>query len=160
MKALIVYHSVSGHTLEAARYVEHGLVSAGFEVVTVRAEKYNRSHLVEARVVAVGTPCHLGSLPWRSGISRPIREFLERLPPASLKTRVAVPFCVHCLRGGGKTLDRMRARFLELGAAQALPGLVIRAGSVLSLWQGRNISEAEANALRALGQRAAALVPK
>ncbi len=157
MKTLIVFHSQSGHTLEAAYYLEQGLLGAGFEVIRSRPAEFKRKFLEESRVVLVGTPCHAGSVPGCNGISKPIRDFLGQLPENALKGRIALPFCVYSRYGGRKTLTAMSGLLGGLGADVVMPGIAVRAGSCLSLWSGPNISQIDAKALRDIGVRIKAL---
>jgi len=73
VKALVVYDSVYGNTEKVAKALASGLEMGGAEVNCVKVDKVELDKLGAIDLLAVGGPVHA------FGVSKPIKEFLERL---------------------------------------------------------------------------------
>ncbi len=134
MRAVIVVHSQSGHTVLLARAIADRLRHAGHEtdihllrtqgVVKPRAPEVtikNPPDLSDCDCVLVGGPV------WGFTASPVILSLLSRMAP--LKGKTAVPFVTMGLPlrafGANQALSRMRAKLEALGAT-VLPGEALR----------------------------------
>jgi flavodoxin len=72
-KALVVYDSVYGNTEKVARALAKGLEDSGVDVDCLRVDAVKFDKLSGYDLLVVGSPVHAWS------VSKPIKEFLERL---------------------------------------------------------------------------------
>jgi flavodoxin len=72
-KALVVYDSVYGNTEKVARALAKGLEDSGVDVDCVRVDSAKFDELSGYDLLVIGSPVHAWS------VSKPIKEFLERL---------------------------------------------------------------------------------
>ncbi|HXX87956.1 MAG TPA: flavodoxin domain-containing protein [Candidatus Acidoferrum sp.] len=73
VNALIVYHSVYGNTEKVAMALATGLKSGDVDVSVVKVDAVKLDDMGKVDLLCVGSPVHA----WN--ISKPMREFLERL---------------------------------------------------------------------------------
>ena len=160
MEALIVYHTISGHTRRAADDIAEGLRSEGVSVCLLAAGEVGEWDVAGKSIVVVGSPCHAGSLSIRAGLSGPIRSVLKKLPASALAGKVGGAFSVHSAYGGAKTVRAIEKALRAAGADVPHPGVVVKAGVPFSLVTGPLASEESRRELRALGSALAKAAPK
>jgi flavorubredoxin len=73
VKALVVYYSMYGNTEKVAMALAVGLESGGVDVSVVKVDAVKFDELGGVDLLCVGSPVHAWS------ISKPVKEFLERL---------------------------------------------------------------------------------
>ncbi len=152
MKAIIVYHTKTGHTKRAAEDVATGLQAAGVDAQFLHASDVRGDGLADADIVVVGSPCHAGSCRIRGGLSGPIRSALRRLEPTALAGKVAGAFAANCAYGGHVTVAAIEKALAAAGAKIPQKGIVVRAGVPFSVTVGPMTSEAAREELRQFGQ--------
>jgi menaquinone-dependent protoporphyrinogen IX oxidase len=151
MKALIIYHTKTGHTRQAAADVAEGLKALGVEVSIQPAKTLTEWDVEDRDIVVVASPCHAGSVSIRAGVSGPVLSLLKRLRADTLTGKVAGAFSVNCAYGGQKTVDAIEKHLQAAGARTPQQGVVIRAGVPLSLFKGPMASKKSRNQLREFG---------
>ena len=152
MKALIIYHTNTGHTRRAAEDIVDGLKDQGMDVSIQAAGELAEWDAADQDVVIVGSPCHAGSVAIRAGVSGPIRSVLKKLKPATLEGKVAGAFSVNCAYGGQRTVHAIEEHLQAAGAQVPHPGVVVRAGVPFSLFKGPMASEEDRGQLREFGR--------
>jgi flavorubredoxin len=151
MNALIVYHTVTGHTRRAAEDIAEGLRSEGVSARLQAASEMTGWDVADVAIVMVGSPCHAGSVAIRSGLSGAIRSVLKKLGASALAGKVGGGFSVHCVYGGHRTVRAIEKRLASCGARVPQPGVVVRAGVPLSIVTGPLASEEDRRRLREFG---------
>jgi flavodoxin len=151
MNALIVYHTVSGHTKRAAEDIADGLRSEGVSSQIQAANAMTDWDVAGVALVIVGSPCHAGSVALRSGLPGPMRSILRRLRTTSLAGKLGAAFSVHCAYGGHRTVRAIEKHLASCGARIPEPGVVVRAGVPLSVMTGPLASEEDRRRLREFG---------
>lgn len=73
LKALVVYHTMYGNTEKVAKALAKGLEDGGVKVDVVKVDTVKFEELGRVDLLAVGSPVHAWNM------SKPVREFLERL---------------------------------------------------------------------------------
>jgi flavodoxin len=153
MKALVVYWTHTGHTRRAAEDLAAGLRSAGVDVDLADLRAGNVPDPAEYELLAVGSPCHAGSIKFAgTGIARAVERWLRALPRGALAGKTAAAFSVHSGMGARRTVGSMEGLLADAGAKVVSPGPVVKAGVPFSLWEGPRASEADREALRAFGR--------
>lgn len=153
MKALIVYHSKTGHTKQAAEDIAKGLEAEGVECVIREAAKGVTEPVQEFEIVLVGSPTY-----GNRGYHKPARQverFLDSLSPRGLEGKVCAAFTVHAAMGGGSVVSGTEKMLADRGGKVISGGPVIKAGAPLSLWKGPNASQADVQKCEEFGKRAA-----
>jgi flavorubredoxin len=156
MKAIIMYHTRTGHTRRAAEDIAEGLRGEGVAAQLVHADEVNGADLGEADVVAVGSPCHAGSCRIRGGLSGPVRSALKRLARGSLAGKAGGAFAVNYAYGGHVTVGAIEKALAKAGVRLVRPGVVVKAGVPFSLAVGPLASHEARERLRDFGRRLAA----
>ena len=152
LKALIVYDTITGHSRRAAEDIAEGLASEGVSPRLQSAGEMTEWDTTDLAVLAVGGPCHAGSLAIRAGLSGPIRSILRRLTAGGLADKVAGAFAVHCAYGGHRTVRAIEKRLRSVGARVIEPGVIVKAGVPFSVVRGPMASEESREQLRELGR--------
>jgi len=152
MDALIVYHTITGHTRRAGEDIAAGLGAAGVPAQLVAAKEMKGWDAADAAILVVGSPCHAGSCHVRGGLAGPIRSLLKRLGPATLAGKVGGAFAVNCALGGQLTVRTIEDALTAAGARVPEPGVVVRAGVPFSLYVGPMASDEARERLRQFGQ--------
>jgi flavorubredoxin len=163
MNALIVYHTVTGHTKRAAEDIADGLRREGVSARLQAAGEVAAWDVADVALVLVGSPCHAGSVALRSGLPGAIRSLLRKLGASALAGKLGGAFSVHCAYGGHRTVRAIEKRLASCGARVPEPGVVLRAGVPLSVVTGPLASEEDRRRLREFGcslARAAKAEPK
>jgi flavodoxin len=138
MRALLLYHTKTGHTLEAAEAIAKGITSAGSMVQLVPAKEFLPSQMADYNMLIVGSPCWGGSM--GAGISGPIQKALNGLS-TEVKGKTCAGFSVNGGKGGLNTVRAMGAILNGKGCAKYISGPVAKAGAPLSLWKGPAVTE-------------------
>jgi len=152
MEALVIYHTISGHTKRAAEDIAAGLSEAGAAATLAAAGELGDLDVGKFGVVVIGSPCHAGSLAIRSGVCGPVLGVLKRLKATKLPGVVGGAFAVHCTYGGHRTVARIEKALRAAGADVPEPGVVVTAGVPFSLFTGPMASDAARQELRELGK--------
>ena len=160
MEALIVYHTISGHSRRAAEDIAEALRGEGVSASLALAGQSGEWDLEAKGIVVVGSPCHAGSLAVRAGLAGPIRSALKKLPPRALAGKVGGAFAVHSAYGGARTVRAIEKRLRAAGADLPHPGVVVKAGVPFSLVTGPLASDQSRERLRALGRALARAAAK
>jgi flavodoxin len=158
--ALIVYSTRTGHTADAAHYVAEGLEAAGVETNVVTAEEAEPDDVEGCDVVAVGSPCHAGSMPLAGGVCVPVQSWLDAVADGALEGVVAGAFSPYSTAGGNRTVHTLDEMLRDRGAQVPCPGVAVKAGIPFSLWRGPEIDRRGAGRLRDLGRDMAAELEK
>jgi menaquinone-dependent protoporphyrinogen IX oxidase len=125
MEALIVYHTISGHTRRAAEDIAEGLRSEGVSACLRAAAEMREWDLAGQAIVVVGSPCHAGSLSIRAGLSGPIRSVLKKLPASALVGKAGGAFSVHSPCHGAEKVRAIKKYLRAAVVAVPHPGVVI-----------------------------------
>lgn len=157
MKALIVYHTKTGHTAQAARDIARGLEEGGVGCVVASAhdfmDKKVELEVGEYDIVIVGTPTY-GNRRYRLP-AKPIEKFLESLPDGALEEKLCGAFAVNAGIGASKLVKSMEAVLAEKGGKVIPGGPAVKAGAPLSLWKGPDASAADVEKCMEYGRRIA-----
>jgi multimeric flavodoxin WrbA len=149
MKVLFLYHTKTGHTLEAANATAEGIRSAGSEVDLVQAKDFDPGQLADYDALIVGSPCWFGSV--AGGIARPVQEALDSLAPDALQGKTCGAISVGAFAGAGGTVAALGTALEGKGAGEFRPGPTARAGVPLSVVKGPSVSAADEDSFRAFG---------
>lgn len=152
MKALIVYDTITGHTRRAAEAIAEALAGEGVVAALEAAREMAGWDVADVAIIAVGSPCHAGSVAFRAGVAGPVRSLLKRLEASTLAGKIAGAFSVNCVYGGHRTVRAIEKRLRAAGAQVPQPGVVVRAGVPLSVFTGPMASEEVREQLRELGR--------
>jgi len=150
MKTLILYHSKTGHTLEAAHAMAEGIRSAGSEVELVATSEFQPDLLAECDALVVGSPCRAGSIT-SGGVAKAVSRALDSLPPEYLKGKRGGGISVHATKGGETTVGTIGRLLSRKGCDDYRPGPVAKAGVAFSLWKGRSVTPRDEDRFRAFG---------
>lgn len=148
-KALVIYHTKTGHTAGAAEAVARGLDSAGVQATVKPVSEVDAGELAEYAIIAVGSPTR-GGRP-----ARVVKKFLRGLDKKALKGKTAACFTSYAGLRGRATLRHMRRLLKRRKARLAHRGVAVKAGAPLSLWKGPEASEEDVARLEELGKRLA-----
>ena len=155
MKAIIIYYTRTGHTLDAARDIAEGMKTNKVvpEIRNFIEIKYK--DLADYDLVLVGSPCHAGSTaPLLSGIARPLENLLKSIPRDFLKGKKAAAFSVNAGLGAKNTVKSLEKLLKRAGALVVFsPGPAVRAGAPLSLWRGPDYDSRDREKLKNFGKQ-------
>ena len=152
MNALIVYHTITGHSRRAAEDVAEGLAGEGGTARLLLAGEMSQWDLAGVDIVVVGSPCHAGSLAIRAGVAGPVLRVLNKLTGQALAGIVAGAFAVNSAYGGHRTVQAIENRLRAAGATVPAMGVVVKAGVPFSLFTGPKASDKSRDELRQLGR--------
>ncbi len=154
MKALIVFHSKTGHTSQAAEDIARGLESEGVEVDIRRGAQAKSFDLADYKILLIGTPTY-GHRMYKKPAA-PVSEFLEGLKAGDLDGKTCGAFSVNAAFGADKLVAALEGWLLQLGGKVVAPGPAIKAGAPLSLYKGPDASPAAVKECEEYGRRVAA----
>lgn len=156
-RALIVYHTKTGHTRQAAEDLAAGLTESSDVTVELKlAAAMPAVNLAAYDLIIVGSPCWAGSLRVLfSGVAGPIARWLGGLATDALKGKAVAAFSVNCSFGGHATVEGLEGLLSDLGGQVVVPGVVVKAGAPLSLWRGPDASAEDREKLRQFGRELA-----
>jgi len=99
MNTLILYHTKTGHTLEAINPLVKGIIEAGGQAETILAEEFKIETLKNYDSLIVASPCWGGSS-GITGVAFPLVNILKKLPSDSLKDKLCGGVAIHAKYGG------------------------------------------------------------
>lgn len=149
MNALLLYHTKTGHTLEAANAIVQGIQSAGGSVTLVLAKDFTPQTINQYDVLIVGSPCWGGSV--AHGIATPIADAIKKIT-GEIKGKLCAGFSVNSAFGGENTVKSIGARLKAKGCADYVAGPVAKAGATLSLWVGPAVKPEDLARYRTFGE--------
>lgn len=149
MNALLLYHTKTGHTLEAANAIVQGIQSAGGSVTLVLAKDFTPQSINQYDVFIVGSPCWGGSV--ASGVAAPIAEAIKKITN-EVRGKLCAGFSVHSSFGGESTVRSIGERLKAKGCADYVAGPVAKAGVTLSLWVGPAVKPEDLARYRTFGE--------
>ena len=150
MKILILYHSKSGHTLEAAHATASGIRAAGSEAKIVAVKDFNANTLSDYDGLIIGSPCWSGSVNG-SGIAGPLKKVINKLPSDFISTKRCGGISVFAFAGGQNTVRALKKVLSEKGCRDFKSGPATKAGVALSLWKGPSVTEQDEDLFKAYG---------
>ena len=153
MKALIIYHSKTGHTKAAADDIARGLKEKGVEVTIEEAGRADPAKAGEFDVLLVGSPTYATTR--YKGAAKPVEKFMDAMKPDALSGRVAGAFSVNAATGAEKVVAAIEEKLGSFGAKVVKPGPAVKAGAPLSLWQGPDASAEDVEKCVEFGRRVA-----
>jgi flavodoxin len=139
MKALIVYHTKTGHTLDAANDVAKGLGQKGVEATVKKAVDVRPGDIKGYDIFVAGTPTY-GNTRYNAP-AKGVAQLLDSLEPSGLKGKYAGSFTVFAGMGGPKVVEAVDGILSRLGATVVAGGPAVKAGAPLSLWKGPSASD-------------------
>ncbi|MCX5859349.1 MAG: flavodoxin domain-containing protein [Proteobacteria bacterium] len=153
MKAIIIYYTKTGHTLDAARDIAAGMEKNKVTPEIKNSKEIKYGELAGYDLILVGSPCHEGSTaPLRSGIARPLELFLKSIPRDFLQGKNAAAFSVNAGLGAKNTVKSLEKLLKQAGAVVVCsPGPAVRAGIPLSLWRGPDYNSKDKDKLQRFG---------
>jgi multimeric flavodoxin WrbA len=149
MKVLILYHTKTGHTLEAVNAAAEGIRSAGSEADLVSADDFSADKLAGYDALLVGSPCWWGSV--AGGVATPIQRALAALPPDALRGIECAAISVGAFAGADKTVANVGTILAEKGCVGFTLGPSARAGVPLSLAKGPSVTAEDEQRFQAFG---------
>jgi flavodoxin len=149
MTALIMYHSKTGHTLEAANAIAEGIRSAGGSATIVPAKNFIPTVINQYDVFIVGSPCWGGSI--ADGVSTPVSNAIKSIT-VEVKDKLCAGFSVNAGYGGQSTVRSIGKRLQEKGCGKYVEGPVAKAGAPLSLWKGPAVKPEDLARYKAFGE--------
>jgi flavodoxin len=149
MNVLILYHTKTGHTLEAANAVAEGIRSAGSEANLVIAKDFDGGILANYDALIVGSPCWFGSVV--GGIATPVQKALDSLPTDALRGKRCGAISVGAFMGAKGTVAALGAVLEQKGADELRLGPTARAGVPLSVIRGPSVSARDEDRFQAFG---------
>ena len=152
-RALVTYHTKTGHTRQAAEDIAEGLRQGGVEATLKPVSQVEAGDLAGSDLTVVGSPCHAGSVRVLfSGIAGPVSDWLGALPRGSLAGKAVGAFGVHCSLGAKATVQSLERLLTDMGGRVLIPGPAVKAGAPLSLWRGPDASPEDRERLRHFGR--------
>jgi len=149
MKTLLLYHTKTGHTLEAANAIAQGIQSSGGSVTLISANEFIPQTISQYDVFIVGSPCWGGSI--SHGISTPIAHAINRITN-EIANKLCAGFSVNGGFGGQNTVRAIGERLKAKGCTNYVAGPVAKAGAPLSLWVGPPVTQEDRARYHALGE--------
>ncbi|HPL66840.1 MAG TPA: flavodoxin domain-containing protein [Smithellaceae bacterium] len=149
MKALLLYHTKTGHTLKAANAVARGIQSVKGGVTLVVAKDFIPQTICEYDVFIVGSPCWGGSM--SHGISTPIAKAIKKIT-TELSGKLCAGFAVNGAKGGENTVRALGERLKAKGCSEYLEGPVSKAGAPFSLWVGPAVTSEDLARCQVFGE--------
>ena len=109
-KAIVIYHTQFGNTEKIAKILALGISEQGIEVDCLKVEDIQIEKLTEYDLLVIGGPTH------GFGISKPIKEFLEKLEHVDLRDKKAFAFDTKLSsRFSGSAAKRIEKRLKKIG---------------------------------------------
>lgn len=151
MRTLIIYHTKTGHTLEAIRPFADTLKEAGAEARIVLAKDFTASMLTNFDSFVIGTPCWGGSS-GVTGVAIPIISAVKKLSSDALQDRLCGGIVVHARYGGKATMSHVERLLRSKGCTNSVSGPVVKAGTLGSVFKGRSVTKQDEELIRAYGK--------
>lgn len=111
-KAIIIYHSKSGHTKKMAEAIAEGIAETKVSVIVVDVNKAKVDDLLSSDAIVIGSPCYYGTM------SGEIKSFIDSSVKfhGKLTGKVGGAFCSAGILGGGSetaVVDILRALLIH-----------------------------------------------
>ena len=124
-KAIVIYHTQFGNTEKIAKEVASGIGEQGIDVDCIRVEEVQIDKLKEYDLLAIGGPTH------GFGMSKPMKEFIEKLERVDLHNKKAFAFDTKnrsrflgsAAKGIEKRLKRLGLNIVKPAASAIVKGL-------------------------------------
>lgn len=149
MNVLILYHTKTGHTLEAANATAEGIRSAGSEVDLATAKEFDGGKLGNYDALIVGSPCWFGSVV--GGIATPVQKALDGLASDALRGKRCGAISVGAFMGAKGTVSALGALLEQKGATEFRAGPTALAGVPLSVIKGPSVKAQDEERFRTFG---------
>jgi len=150
MRVLVLYHSKTGHTLEAANATAEGIRLAGSEANVVAVADFRANAVVEYDGLILGSPCWAGSITG-SGVAKPLVQVVDALPAGCLEKKRCGGISVHSKMGGTNTVRALCELLSRKGCKDCRPGPAAKAGVPFSLWKGPSVCPQDEERFKAYG---------
>lgn len=150
MNTLILYHTKTGHTLEAINQVVKGISEAGGQTEVVLAENFEIESLNDYDSLIVASPCWAGSS-GITGVAFPLVNVLKKLPAESLKNKFCGAIAIHAKFGGEGTLKHIEKLLSNKGCMDLMFAPIIKAGVLMSLYKGPSVKKDDELILKQFG---------
>ncbi len=127
MKAIIVYESMFGNTLQVAESIAENLNNIEkIETVIKTTKDVDPTEVLDYALILIGSPNHMG------GPTRGIKKFIDKLGKIGLKEKKAATFDTYVRKNINKAVRKMERRIKENvpGLELITPGLSIKVGGV------------------------------
>ena len=151
MNVLIIYHTKTGHTLEAATAVAEGVRAAGGAAEVVGVKDFDAAMVERSDGVIVASPCWAGSIT-SSGVPGPVARAIRTLALDALNGKRCGGISVYAAKGGETTVTTLGTLLSAQGAECYIPGPAAKAGVPLSLWKGPAVRPEDAERFRTYGE--------
>ncbi len=148
-RALVIYHTKTGHTESAAEAVARGLESRKVQTSIKSIAEVDPAEISDYSMIAVGSPTR-GGKP-----ARVVKKFLRGLDKKALKGKTTTTFSSYAGIRGKATLRHMKRLLKRRKAKKVLRGVAFKAGAPLSLWKGPDATEKDMARLEELGRKLA-----
>ena len=150
MKVMMVYHTKTGHTLEAVNATSEGIRSAGSEADQVTAQAFDPAQLADYDALIIASPCWAGSagLPM---LPKPLVRALTAISADALQDKLCGGISVHSGMGGENTITRVGEILAQKGCTNYQPGPVARAGVPFSVFKGPSVKPKDEALFKAFG---------
>ena len=124
-KAIVIYHTQFGNTEKIAKEVASGIGEQGIDVDCIRVEEVQVDKLKEYDLLVIGGPTH------GFGMSKPMKEFIEKLERVDLHNKKAFAFDTKnrsrfwgsAAKGIEKRLKRLGLNIVKPAASAIVKGL-------------------------------------
>lgn len=150
MNTIILYHTKTGHTLEAINPLVKGIIEAGGQVEAILAEEFKIETLKNYDSLIVASPCWAGSS-GITGVAFPLVTVLKKLPSESLKGMLCGGVAIHAKFGGEGTLKHIERLLLSKGCSNFKIAPVVKAGVLISLYKGPSVKKSDELILKQFG---------
>lgn len=127
MKAIIVYESMFGNTLQVAETIAENLNNIEkIETVIKTTKEVDPTEVLDYDLILIGSPNHMG------GPTRGIKKFIDKLGKIGLKEKKGATFDTYVRKNINKAVRKMDRRIKENvpGLELITPGLSIKVGGV------------------------------
>lgn len=151
MKTLVLYHTKTGHTLEAINPIVESIIASGGEAKVVLAKDFVTQIIHDYESLIVASPCWAGSS-GVVGVAAPLVKVLKNLPTESLKDKLIGGVAIHAQTGGEATLSHLEKLLSRKGCENFKSAPVIKAGVLMSLYKGPSVSQTDKERLSAFGR--------
>ena len=149
MKALLIFHTITGHTKQAVEDIAKGLEKKdiNFEILNVKDIEQDKIDFNQYQILIIGTPTHVG------GPARKISKFVDKLTPNDLENkRIGLVSC-YALFGGNSTVNKLEKKLRKKSSNIQVEKIAVMAGAPGSLWKGPDASEKDVQKCVSLGEK-------
>lgn len=151
MNTLLIYHTKTGHTLEALTPFVETLKAEGAVVQVVLASDFEPASMLKYDSLVVCTPCWGGSSGF-TGVAFPIVNALNKLPEDGLKGKLCGGIAIHAKYGGKATLAHLTKLLTNKGCENFNPGPVVKAGTLGSIFKGPSVTKEDEELIKVYGK--------